>query len=370
MLQSLAAALLLAAPCLAKEITLPDSTGLRTIEPKFSLNDGDWGYYDRFADRWQKTHERVGLGQVLRELKREAKEDCWEGSGPDSRAHSTKSFCWSDVPDSAQDDEDNRYWYPQGIASSGESRWSAVSGRTVLLVSWYKRKDKDSSSPSTASRISVVDATDGRRVRYRHVALVEPECDSCPDWKSPEIHAGGAAWSGRYLYIVDTKKGLRVFDLTRFLRKGGGLVLPQVAFYKDRKGSDLAFSYASAAGGALVTGEYVDRDDGAKVVHWPLKADGRLKTADGRVKAVKAYATKGELRNLQGVAIRSGVYYFTRSRSTRYGELIAGKPGSRFHSFTEWSIGPEDLSNAGGLLWGLTEHPQEGRSVYATKLSR
>ena len=216
-----------------------------------------------------------------------------------------------------------------------------------------------------------MDVGDRKRVRYRHVFLVEPECRGCSSWKTVAMHAGGAAWSGRYLYVADTADGLRVFDLRRFLRSGNGFILPQVAFYKER-GTKLKFSYVSveSGGDSLVTGEYKDGDDGARIVHWPLVRDGKLAAGGGRVRSTRAFATRGSLKNLQGVAVRGGRYYFTRSHASKPGELIIGSPGERFYSYDDWAVGPEDLSveDAGGPLWGLTEHPGEGRSVFSSNL--
>src|SRR3954447_5246404 len=121
------------------------------------------------------------------------------------------------------DPEDSRTkdWYPQGIDARGD----------VVLVSWYSKRDG-------AARLSIADTATGR---YGHVALM------MPGGEPVKTHAGGLAWREDWLYVADTNRGLRLFDLRRF----AGRTLPQAGWYRPES-KDLRFSYASvddAAGG-------------------------------------------------------------------------------------------------------------------------
>ena len=80
-----------------------------------------------------------------------------------------------------------------------------------------------------------------------------------PDGKPVKTHAGGLAWREDWLYVADTNKGLRLFDLRRF----SGRTLPQAGWYRPES-KDLRFSYASVddAAGALLVGEYRDKARG------------------------------------------------------------------------------------------------------------
>ena len=76
------------------------------------------------------------------------------------------------------------------------------------------------------ARVSIVDTWG---LEYRHVILAEPVCNGtmvggqCNGTATYEPlasatssnHAGGIVWYKNYLYVADTTKGFRVFDLTR-----------------------------------------------------------------------------------------------------------------------------------------------------------
>lgn len=93
-------------------------------------------------------------------------------------------------------------WVPQGITSTadafGTGKWN---DHEAWIVSWH-RDDDDS------VRLSFVDR---KTHEYRHVLLVYPTADD--DFKEIAIHAGGIMWYGDVLFVVDTKIGIRAFDL-------------------------------------------------------------------------------------------------------------------------------------------------------------
>ena len=70
---------------------------------------------------------------------------------------------------------------------------------------------------------AIVDVTDPAAVRYRFALLVDPVVrDGRSDFDPVAVHAGGLAWFGDHLYVPDTSRGLRVFDLGRILAVDAG----------------------------------------------------------------------------------------------------------------------------------------------------
>lgn len=196
-----------------------------------------------------------------------------------------QAFKWNDG------DNATNYWRPQGISGIrlNDPRLSMVA------VSWYNYEKKPADIDK-GCRISFVNVTpdDPKRFHYRHVLLVEKDGDS---FKPVEIHAGGIGYSKGFLYLPDTRKGIRVFDLSLIL---GGLkedtskskcgfegnesfafnyryILPQVYYYDKlyrglvdsgmaaESGNSPRFSYLSMdwseSSKRLLTGSYMDSDD-------------------------------------------------------------------------------------------------------------
>lgn len=120
------------------------------------------------------------------------------------------------------------YWYPQGI--TGFTRH----GSEFLVVSWYHNLDKgdDPNDPvgigvaapfdNKGTRLTFIDITDPSAIEYRHVLLVEacedefgnvvmtPMLSSDPD---KGLHAGGIAYLDGKIYVTDTRRGFRRFDI-------------------------------------------------------------------------------------------------------------------------------------------------------------
>jgi hypothetical protein len=237
--------------------------------------------------------------------------------------------------------------------------------------------------------------------KYRHVLLVYPTVreDGEPGYEivgRPDggIHAGGILWYGNYLYVVDTRRGIRVFDMRYIfdLQRssddafGYRYVMPQVDAWvnaagpdNDDEGNSCSGSGApkfssialdrSATPDALITGEYCGSGDVGRVAHWPLDGEtGRLlpDRGDGLVHASAAYRLA---RNqIQGAVSYDGTWYLSRSTGRdddgnwRPGELIVARPDAqRTLQATETrkaGVGPEDLSfwPARNELWTVTEH--------------
>jgi hypothetical protein len=311
-------------------------------------------------------------------------------------------------------------WMPQGITTvadaQADDRWGE---RQAILVSWY---DKDL-GPEKGVRVTFLDPATGK---YRHVLLVYPymsghdptyEILQTPqDGDRPGIHAGGIAWYGNYLYVADTARGVRVFDMRYIFDLGqadnantddgdriglhGGdyhsygyrYVMPQVFLFGNEAGSNDGdydcepdgppkYSYVSVdrstSPDRLITGEYctntagTDNKDG-RVATWPLTSSGLpQKASDGLWHANTAQRLPEP--NIQGVTAFEGTWYLSRSRgSNENGYLIeastSGEPaGVLSVTQTRWGgVGVEDLSYwpSQDTIWTVTEHPGK-RAIYA-----
>ena len=276
----------------ANRVSTPPAIGLRPIDP------------GPFALR----HEPIAVPRRLRAGRRRARPAAATRSGAAARRSRRGSrsgliggFQWD------REDSTTKDWYPQGIDGRGD----------LLLVSWYSKRDG-------AARLSVVDTAAGR---YGHVALVTT------DGKPVKTHAGGLAWREDLLYVADTTRGLRVFDLTRF----SGATLPQAGWYRPvEKG--LRFSYASVdeAAGSLLVGEYTDKVPGARLVRWPFAPGGLLAQEPASDAWLTAHA------NLQGAVVLGGQLLMAasrgaasararspRRRSPRRPSTGAGRPAAR-----------------------------------------
>ena len=225
-------------------------------------------------------------------------------------------FQW-DRKDSATKD-----WYPQGIDGRGDT----------LLVSWYSKRDG-------RARLSVVDV---KRGRYGHVALVTA------DGKPVKSHAGGLAWREHMLYVADTTRGLRLFDLRCF----AGDTLPQAGWYRPPE-KGLRFSYASvdAAAGSLLVGEYTDKTPGARLVRWSFGPGGLLAQEAASDAWVTAHA------NLQGALVTGGQLLMAASRGPIREGKLTSSPLAETAAHRRWATGCEDLATVGGEVVSLTEHP-------------
>ncbi|WP_141704121.1 hypothetical protein [Planobispora rosea] len=268
-------------------------------------------------------------------------------------------------------------WYPQGLTSAADA---GVSGN-VFVVSWYFNPD-NAQGPERGIRLSFMDAA---ALRYRHVLLVavRPDGGIAPI----NIHAGGVAWYGDLLYVADTVKGFRVFDVRHIYEVNGtdeetigrrkdGLydafgyryVMPQVGSWTvTAAGAVFSFAAVDRTGDPdlLISGEFVsDPARTGRVARWPLEADGTLRAdANGVAAAMDAYDLPAQ--KIQGALSRGRTWYLSQSAgSQRNGTLIvAGDKLVR----RQYPIGPEDLTLVGGRVWSVSEFPGR-RVVYAVPL--
>lgn len=91
-----------------------------------------------------------------------------------------------------------------------------VDGKRVILASFYYAPPTGSTYEKGA-RVAFVDVTGAPK--YRFALLVEPKGTvAAPDFAPVLVHAGGMVWFGNLLYVADTSKGFRVFDMSRMLQ--------------------------------------------------------------------------------------------------------------------------------------------------------
>lgn len=331
---------------------------------------------------------RVSLAGLLGAARRRA--EPLDRGGPPLSALELEpqlGFAWD------EDDRRDERWYPQGVTTShdasADGRWQ---GEEIALVSWYSKAGE-------GVRLTAAALEAGGSPRYEHLVLVQPAAGwpgGGPRLRRVRAHAGGIAWCGPFLYVADTIRGLRVFDLREVLELAGedgaplgaparGLAssgwrwaVPQVGAYslpiiKGLLAHGPRFSFVSAAHAApgkassrpgLVSGEYRRGRPGARLVIWPLTGDGsgRLAT-QGRgdsVSADRAWVT--ERTNLQGVlALGEHLLLASSAGHHRPGALTVHTGGEGQTHRHAWAVGPEDLTYLPGrdLVLTLTEHPHD-----------
>ncbi len=294
------------------------------------------------------------------------------------------------------------YWYPQGTAGTATAyAGGAYKGKKVLMVSWYHKPAKDpSTNLNKGARVSIADLTkmtSAKTVKYRLALLVEPVLSGgLATFKPVPVHAGGMAWRGNLLYVADTSKGFRVFDLTKILKVQTGdktlvgysaskkayhaasykYVIPQVNSYTLCPGSCCArFSFCALDTGAslLVAGEYSSSSANSGRLHrWPMDlVTGKLVAKSGAVTA-HSVMLPGVRKMQGGVTVGARVWISSSqpksSSPSSPGSLYsAAKPGQKIATY-RYPYPPEDLHHAPGSanLWCHTENPGK-RYVYSVK---
>jgi len=238
-------------------------------------------------------------------------------------------------------------WWPQGVAAGEHD------GVPLVLVSWFSQERR---GRRRGARLTVVDLSDERRPRYRHVLLVEA------DGSPARVHAGGIAWSDDRLLVAATYGGIREFRLSDIRRDADGtLRLPQHdAFLPAIDGERLRCSFLSLEGADelgldVIAGEYAAHDRGRLA---------RLRVGDGTARVVETFVPG--IPRMQGAVRHDGRWLVSAGRGDRVpGDLWAGTPGSMARHAGALPIGPEDLAvwPERRQLWTVTEYPRKRRLV-------
>ncbi|KAL1956382.1 hypothetical protein VTO42DRAFT_7365 [Malbranchea cinnamomea] len=287
-----------------------------------------------------------------------------------------KAFTWEDVD--GYDDAHTQKWYPQGITTSADAYGSGeYDGDVVTLVSWHSDKYDGG---KRGARISFVNRNNAASLAYRNALLIELTRDSngTPNFKAiPKLHAGGIFWYGNLLYVVETRKGIRVFDLEHIyqVNTGDGIgkvgntyqafgykyVIPQVRSYSwvSKDGiKDFRFSFVAldrtSTPDSIIVGEY-NTDAPNRLVHFDIDYTNRLLKTNANGIATATRAVSHTHTKIQGAVTINDKYFLTQSG----GSLItfSWSNGEKVNSGVFPSV-PEDLSyQAGYGLWSLMEMP-------------
>ena len=287
--------------------------------------------------------------------------------------------------------------YPQGITTSRDAVGTANSGNydghQLVVVSWYT--DGACGGSTERSRLTIVDWDATYPNKYRKVLLVEPTgTATTPNFKDIPIHAGGVSWYGHYLYVADTGRGMRVFDMRKILKTNTGgtadqigrqpsgvyyahnyaYVLPQVGTITSSTTSGTALRWSTISldrvSKSMVVTEYTCQscsnypNRAPRAIRYPFASSGTFAASTTASQALQL-----PWYNLNGVASHNGrwwfassgqkqLYYWTPSAgSTTYGWV----GGAESISYWEDDTNPD-------LLWTL----QEGvgnRNVFAVTQS-
>ncbi|MEV0086691.1 hypothetical protein [Saccharopolyspora sp. NPDC050642] len=380
----------------------------------FVLNNTSGDLQSR-VDKLDAQLPKLGVQNILDQANRQGSTGsaCTSPALDTMKEPTLRKFCFN------AGDTDTTEWMPQGVTTVADAQEDQQWGtKQALLVSWY---NKDT-SPVKGVRVSFLDPATSK---YQHVLLVYPYINSNgnPSYEAvttPQagnggsVHAGGIVWYGNYLYLVDTARGIRVFDMRSifdlksatngdtadqnqvgrqnnvYYGFGYRYVMPQVAGWSNPEGVvDHPADYKCLAGGrqrysyvsldrstnpdTLLTGEYCgDQGDpnlNGRVARWNLDGATGLPSPDGD----GIWRAKSALRlpkpRVQGATATDGRWYLssTGGGTTGPGHFQAALPDKATGAGVltvdgpdrEVAIGVEDLSYWPGKneVWTVTEHP-------------
>lgn len=355
---------------------LTEGAGLVAIDRcAFPLDDRDeWSTRGAVITALDAELDAVGIADVLGDLNRTGSR-ITAGAVPGDPPGVQQAFAWQ------SGDMSVAYWIPQGITGSGDgiAGTGRVGDRNVVLVSWYYSPANDPGSTAQKGvRIAIVDVTNPDDIRYRFALLAEPRTiDGRADYVSVPIHAGGIAWVGDYLYVVDTGTGFRVFDLTRILRvsaaedlmgysagtyyaHGYAYVIPQIGTLADDTACNARFSFVSldrtTTPPSLLSGEYDAASIAGRLYRWPLAADGRPQLVEG-ARLVPDGAWYMGHSHVQGALSLDEVFWLSSSKpSDAAGELYRARIAASSATLG-WIDTPEDLfyDPPTDRVWSLSE---------------
>ncbi|MET9930439.1 hypothetical protein, partial [Streptomyces sp. NPDC006324] len=185
----------------------------------------------------------VGVNRILQEANNTGTRERSGSCNPSASAGAPIENLYSSIcfdADDAGTDGGTPEWRPQGVTSVADADADQVWGdpepdigwypseHRPMIVTWY-HLDEVTQSPDEngkntdvkGARISIIDKNTGK---YAHVLLVYPydnvnqnasymSLRTSQHYGKGSLHAGGIVWYGYKLYVPDTARGFRVFDL-------------------------------------------------------------------------------------------------------------------------------------------------------------
>jgi hypothetical protein len=277
-------------------------------------------------------------------------------------------------------------WWPQGITSSADrAEDDTVAGRRLVVTTSYAKPLR---GLAMGSRVTVYDVSDQRRVRYRHVLLVEAfrGPDGRVDARPVRVHAGGVVWHGPYLHVAGTARGIYTFRVDDIVAVPGGTSYPRLGEAPDGRfggfghryllplrfrqravtdeGADpVRYSFLSldrtGPSPTLIAGEYGRGQMTTRLLRLDLDPATGLPRADDEGRFTPALLDGGGLTHMQGaVTARGRLYVTTSAGQLTRGSLWSGLPGALVEHHRVLPPGPEDVCYwpATDRLWSATEH--------------
>ncbi len=281
----------------------------------------------------------------------------------------------------ARDNRDHQWW-PQGISTSADADPSeVVAGRRLLVVSWYSHSVEGGSH---GSRVTFLDLD---TLRYEHVLLVVPtvDGDGAVSLRPLTVHAGGLVWSGGFLHVAATSRGVVSCRIDDLMRAGDGLtayghdwLLPVRFSYRARTPdghAGLRYSFLSLdrerRPHSLVTGEYGRGTASTRLARFDLDVESGLLVAGDDGTATPVTLDDGGVVQMQGAVVARGRHHVTVSRGAWWpGDVYVGEPGALHRRRMAVPMGPEDLSYwpSTDRLWSVSEHPRR-RWIFSMRRS-
>ncbi|MFX4270693.1 hypothetical protein ACQBAR_08765 [Propionibacteriaceae bacterium Y1685] len=296
------------------------------------------------------------------------------------------------------DDSDNSTCaaYPQGITTSRDAVGTAnngrYDGRQVVGVSWYTKDACD--GKTTRSRLTLTDWDANYPNKYRKILFVAPTgTAAAPNFVDIPIHAGGVSWYGHYLYLADTGKGMRIFDMRKIVKVDVGGSAADIGLSSDGKYHAHNYRYvlpqigevtsAVASGTVKLNWSTISLDRVSKsMVMTEYTCNGCTKYPDRAPRAVRfpfgdggvfpastkaSQALQLPFYNLNGVASHNNRWWFASSAAKElyYWTPTAGAHTYPWVSYAESISYWEDATEA-DLLWSLREGAGN-RDVFTVK---
>jgi hypothetical protein len=305
-------------------------------------------------------------------------------------------------------DANTTKWYPQGITSTSLATNPTI--KRYLAASWYA----DGDYSHKGARVTFIDISSDGRCRYRHVLLVQNKThltgrpsrrpyNQLRFFGPVPVHAGGLEWLDNRLFVVDTRIGIRVFDLQRILPAAAdpsknrcgfdngniygfnyGYVLPQVELVRMTDGDPYSCISVESARGEpqrFWTGQYqkwspitVRRSARPRLCGWQLAPNHSIPNQT-RISRYPRDEDGDAVFGIQGAFCDGETAWLSVTPTfppwQRAGARLIIYHGDELRGYRRaWPRGAEDLhfEHSSGLLWCQTEFPGS-RTIFGIERS-